>query len=137
MRNLSRIYVHLVWGTWDRLPLITAELERTLYSTLLAECSRLGGEMIAIGGMPDHVHMLVRMPSTVSVAQLVKQLKGASSHLVTHEVQPGEFFKWQGGYAAFSVSRWDVPKIRGYIRRQKEHHGNATTRATFELPASP
>ena len=73
-------------------------------------------EMLEIGGTEDHVHVLVRIPPTVNVAQVVKQVKGSSSHLVTHRVEGGAGFKWQGCYGAFSVSRWDVPKIRHYIQ---------------------
>lgn len=135
MGSLSLLYVHLIWTTWDRLPLLTPELEEVVYRCFNAECRRLGAEMLAVGGVADHVHLLVRLPRTLDVARLVKQLKGASSHLVTHEVRPGEFFKWRGGYSAFSVSRWDVPRVRGYIRRQKQRHtrpGARPRRPLFE-----
>jgi putative transposase len=56
------------------------------------------------------------------VADLLKGIKGASSHLVTHMVQPGEFFKWQGAYGAFTVSKQDVPQVMAYVQRQKQHH---------------
>jgi hypothetical protein len=67
-------------------------------------------------------NILVRIPSTVTVAELVKQLKGASSYFVNHILKPDQLFKWQGFYGAFSVSRWDVERIVAYIQRQKEHH---------------
>jgi len=129
-----KLYVHLVWSTWDRLPLITPELEGPIYHCFLSECSGQGAEMLAAGGMPDHVHVLVKIPSTVTIAVLVKQLKGVSSHLVSHVLAPGAFFRWQGSYAAFSVSRWDVAKIRGYIRRQKQHHAAGARRRLIHEP---
>ena len=104
----TELYVHLVWATWDRLPLITSELQQPIYSCILSECEKLKGELIAIGGMSDHVHLLVRMHPAVSVSDLVKQVKGGSSHLVTHVLRIDHFFKWQGAYGAFTVSKPDV-----------------------------
>lgn len=129
--------MHLVWSTWDRLPLITPEVERVVYRCLKAECTDLGAAAIEIGGMDDHVHLLVRVPTTVSVATLVKHLKGASSHLVTHAPAPPDFFKWQGGYGAFTISRWDVPRVQRYIQHQREHHTAGTLSATLERSATP
>ncbi|HEY0015371.1 MAG TPA: transposase [Longimicrobium sp.] len=82
-------------------------------------------EIIAIGGIEDHVHVLLRLPATVAIATLVKQLKGSSSHLANHEVLP-RGFKWQGGYSASSVSRRVLPIVRNYVLRQEEHHRDGT-----------
>jgi putative transposase len=89
--------------------------------------------VIAIGGIDDHVHLLVAMPATLAPADLVKQVKGASSHLVNHGREP--FFRWQGGYGAFSVSKHHVPRIRDYVLRQEEHH--RFNRLTPELEPAP
>jgi len=64
----------------------------------------------------------VRFPTTLTVANLLKEIKGASSHLVTHEIIPGEFFKWQGAYGAFTVNKNLVDRIAEYISNQKQHH---------------
>jgi REP element-mobilizing transposase RayT len=109
-------------GTWDRAPLLTPELEAPVFACIAEECRRLRCNPEAIEGTADHVHALVRLHATVSAAELAKQVKGASSHLVTHVPSPGSEFKWQGTYGAFSVSQNDVEEGRGYIRRQKEHH---------------
>ena len=118
----TRIYVHLVWSTWDRLPLLTPEVEQTVYKCIAEECKSLKAEMIAVGGVSDHVHVLVRLPPTLPVATLVKQLKGASSHLVTRSVPTADIFKWQGSYGAFSIRESDVEACRGYITNQKSRH---------------
>ena len=68
------------------------------------------------------MHLLVRFPTTLTIAGLLKEVKGSSSHLVTHEITPGEFFKWQGSYGAFTVSKNVVPQVKTYIERQKEQH---------------
>jgi len=79
-------------------------------------------DVLAIGGIEDHVHLLVRFPTTLAVAPLLKEVKGASSHLMTHEVMPSEFFKWQGGYGAFTVSKNGVKAVENSIANQKKHH---------------
>jgi len=82
--------------------------------------------------MSDHVHLLVRIHTTISVAQLLKEIKGASSHLVTHEIAPGDFFKWQGTYGAFTLAKSAIPDVKAYIERQKEHHAQGKLRPEWE-----
>ena len=116
------VFVHVTWATWDRLPLLVGEVERRVYRAIGADCAELGVQMVAIGGVEDHVHLLIRQPATVGLAELMKRVKGASAHLVTHEVTPREFFKWQGGYAAFSVSPRHLRQVTSYIANQRQHH---------------
>lgn len=132
----TQLYLHCVWATWDRLPLITPAIEARLYACIASKCSEFDCEMIAIGGVVDHVHLLVRIPTTLPVATLLKEVKGASSHLMTHEVAPTEFFKWQGGYGAFTVEKDGVSAVRRYIERQKEHHSNSRLRYEWEMCGS-
>lgn len=122
----TQLYIHCVWATWDRLPLITSALEQPLYSAIIAKCLELKCEPLAIGGMPDHVHLLVRFPTTLSIAELMKEVKGSSSHLVTHQLTPNVFFKWQGAYGAFTVNKAGLSTVQAYIERQKEHHAQNT-----------
>jgi len=68
------------------------------------------------------MHLLVHLPTTVEVATVMKQVKGSSSHLITHKIAPGEWFKWQGSYGAFAVSKSEVPQKRLYIQNQEQHH---------------
>ena len=124
-RNKLAIYLHLVWATWDRLPLIDPASERRLYREIESEALKMRCIVLALNGMPDHVHVVLIMSSTVSIADLVKQLKGASSHFYNQVLQPEMPFKWQGSYGAFTVSRWDVDKIVAYVKNQKQHHADA------------
>lgn len=113
----TQLYLHLVWSTWNRLPLLVPRAQSTAYDSFRAECEQMGAAALAVGGMLDHVHLLVRFPTTVSVAGLVKQVKGASSRLLSLQLaDAGRPFKWQGGYGAFTVSRSHVPRVRAYIR---------------------
>lgn len=133
----TQLYLHCVWATWDRLPLLTPELEQPVYAAILAKCKELKCEPVAIGGMPDHVHLLVRLHPTVAVADLVKGVKGSSSHLVTHQLMVGEFFKWQGSYGAFTLRKQSVPVVRAYIERQKAHHLQAELQQDWEWTVMP
>jgi REP element-mobilizing transposase RayT len=126
------IWVHLVWSTWDRAPLITPEIEKSLHRNLVAQAQHHGCKVLAIGGVDDHIHLLVSLPPTLPIAQLVKQLKGVSSNFINHELTSNTPFKWQGSYGAFSVSRWDVRKIIDYIQKQKEHHSSQTLISQLE-----
>ena len=131
----TQLYLHCVWATWDRMPLISPVIEGRVFPVILGRCRELHAEPLAIGGMPDHLHLLVRLPTTLAVAELVKEVKGTSSHLVTHEVARGEFFKWQGAYGAFTVSKEYVPTVRSYIERQRQHHTSHTLVPEWEQTA--
>ncbi len=118
----TQLHVHFVWATWDRQPIIKPEWQAAISACMQAECRRLKVTVIALSVMPDHVHLLAHLPTTVDAATVMKQTKGASSHLITHQIAPGEWFKWQGSYGAFAVSKADVPRIKLYIQNQEQHH---------------
>ena len=122
----TQLYVHLVWATWDRFPLITPAIEPRIYAAIATKCRQFKCEPVAIGGIEDHVHLLTRLHTTTTIATLVKEVKGASSHLVTHEITPKDFFKWQGAYGAFTLRKNDVPQVEAYILNQKQHHADNT-----------
>jgi len=133
----TQLYLHLVWATWDRLPLITETVESRLYAAIAEKCRKLKCAPLAIGGIDDHVHLLVRLHTTVAIATLVKEVKGSSSHLVTHEITPGEFFKWQGSYGAFTLRKEDVAAVQAYIEGQKEHHAAGSLWEEWERTMIP
>ncbi len=135
MRHVQNaVFVHLVWATWDRLPLLIGDVERDAQRAIEAKCGELGAEVLAIGGVEDHVHLLVRLPATLAVADLVKHIKGASAHLIAQRTHADHFFKWQGGYAAFSVSVGHLSRVTRYIANQREHHASNTLIPALELP---
>ena len=132
----TQLYLHLVWATWDRFPWLVAGIREAIYNCIQYECTQCKAELIAVGGVADHVHVLVRLPATISVADLVKQLKGVSSHFATHELAVGGF-KWQGGYGAFTLDKSGVPNVKSYILNQENHHNNSTFWPDFELHVQP
>ena len=126
------VYVHAVWATWERLPLLAGDLERAVHRGVAATATRLNAEVVAVGGVEDHVHLLVRLPNALSVATLLKNVKGASAHLVTHELAPSTFFKWQPGYGSVSVSPRHLAQVAAYIAHQREHHATGTLHRSLE-----
>lgn len=133
MANYTYLYTHLIWGTWDRLPLITAAVESRLYGAIRAKSAELSCELIAIGGVSDHIHVLVDVHPTVAVARLVGEMKGASSHAMSHAIASDMFFKWQGGYSALSVSVMIMPRVKVYIQDQRKHHAEGSLISAMEL----
>ena len=128
----TQLYVHLVWATWDRAPLMEGPVFGIAEQAIRRECARMHVNVEAIGGMPDHVHLLVRIPTSLSVAKLVQQVKGSTSHLLTSRF--GIPFRWQGGYGAFTVSKSVLPRVRDYVLNQEAHHREGTTFPAAEPP---
>lgn len=131
-RNYAEVYLHLVWGTWLRRRMLSSEARGRVYACIQADCQRLRCYPLAIGGTEDHVHLLVRMGTSVSIGGLVKQLKGSSSHLMNHQSDRRRGFRWQNGYGAFSVSPRHLPLVSRYIQHQEEHHRTGRTNPRLE-----
>ena len=130
--SCTHLYVHFVWATWDRAPAVSPAMEQPIHACIADECLQLRCRCVAVGGTEDHVHVLVRLRASVSVAEMAKQMKGSSSHLVNHQVAPDANFRWQGTYGAFSVSPDDVDRVVQYINHQREHHRQGTTLPDWE-----
>ena len=114
---------HLVWATSERKPLVTPDIERAVYRCIEQQALRLKCSVLAIGGMPDHVHLAVRTPTHVDAAKLAMQTKGVSSAFVRDQLRPGHLFDWQDGFAVFSFGRNQQRSIIAYITHQKQRHG--------------
>ena len=123
-RSKTQLYAHLVWATAHRQTLLEdAEIERRVHRCIHAEAERLDCAVIAVNGMPDHVHLLVQMPAKLSVSRLAQAVKGISSKLASDELSIANF-DWQDHYAAFSVSRKDLDKVANYVKNQKRRHAS-------------
>ena len=133
-RNYLSLFVHLVWATWERQPLLIGTTQQEVYRAIGAKCAELGADLVALGGIEDHVHLLVSLPATLTIANLAGQVKGVSSHLITHEgaAPSGDLFKWQGTYGAFTVSQQLVRDVTNYILHQREHHASGTLKDDWE-----
>ena len=122
-QSLAQIYVHLVFSTKNRAPFLQNRTTRDeMHKYLGGTSNKLDCPVICVGGVADHVHILCRLGKTMSVANLVKELKRESSQWAkTKGPELADFF-WQNGYAAFSISPGHVEALREYIANQEEHH---------------
>ncbi len=122
MSSHTCLYYHIILGTADRRPLITADLRPRLYEYIGGIIRSRDGKLITIGGVTDHVHLLVSLTSRDNMADLVRVVKTNSSKW-THDAFPAQRgFAWQAGYAAFTVSASGVPQVKQYIANQEAHH---------------
>ncbi len=133
-QSKAKIYIHIVWATHKRLPLLTQAIERAVLRCIAQEAERIGCKVLALNAMPDHVHLLVKLPTTNSVAKLANQVKGVSSHFTRDSLPGNEGFRWQNGYAAFSVGGNQVKRTIAYIANQQQHHNEGSTFADWEEP---
>jgi REP element-mobilizing transposase RayT len=130
MSTYSRLLVHLVFSTKERRPWIADDLRSDLHAYLGGIARNIDTTPLAVGGVADHVHVLVAMPTRLSVADAVRTLKSNSTGWV-HEKWPGRLFQWQNGYGAFSVSESNKDAVARYIENQEEHHRKRTFQEEF------
>jgi len=127
------VFVHVVWGTWDRQPLIGDDVAPRLWAAVAASLAQAGCNEIVVGGVADHVHAVFGLPAEASLASVVQRAKGSSSHLANRELGFDGAFRWQGGYGAFGLSSRGLPAVASYVRSQREHHATGTTEHALEL----
>jgi len=124
-------YFHCVFSTKERRPLITPELRERLWPFLGGIARQNKMKAVEIGGVADHVHLLLSLPATIPISKAMQLIKGGSSKWV-HETFPNQrLFSWQEEYGAFSVSVSQLDKTIAYIRGQPEHHRKLTFQEEF------
>ncbi len=124
-------FYHAVFSTKQRENLISPDLETRLFPFIGGIVRDLRCTLLAINGMPDHLHLLIRYRADLSHSEMLQQIKGRSSKWI-HEAFPElKHFAWQEGYGGFTVSKSVVPDVEAYIGRQKEHHRKQDYRAEF------
>ncbi|HMR92289.1 MAG TPA: IS200/IS605 family transposase, partial [Chitinophagaceae bacterium] len=120
--SFNKIWIHAIWTTKERMPLIHLTIENIVHRFISEQLRELGCPVRIINGMPDHIHCLFLLSPQKSIADVVKQIKGSSSHFINQNNLIAEKFSWQTGYAAFSVSESVAEKVFRYIKNQKAHH---------------
>jgi putative transposase len=124
--TLTNLLYHIVFSTKNREPIITAPIRADLYKHIGGIVRGEGGKLLEIGGVQDHIHLVVRFKSDPSVATMAKIIKSKSSAwLNANPRRPGRF-EWQRGYAAFTVSVSQLERVRIYVRNQEQHHRRKT-----------
>jgi REP element-mobilizing transposase RayT len=130
-QSLASVYLHIVFSTKNREPFITPELAPRLYPYLGGIALGNDTRLLDVGGMPDHVHLLLSFGREVTIADTVKALKGSSSRWVNDTFQTGPAFGWQAGYGAFSVGYPELGTVTTYIANQAVHHRATTFQDEF------
>ncbi|GAB4414121.1 MAG: IS200/IS605 family transposase [Anaerolineales bacterium] len=127
-----QLFYHFVWGTKNGEPLISLEWQASLYNVIAGKAQELGGVVHAVGGMPDHVHLVVSVPPKIALADFVGQIKGNSSHFVNHGLNMQGRFAWQAEYGVVSFSGKSLASVVKYVKDQREHHADDTCIAELE-----
>ncbi len=133
-QSLANVLVHLVFSTKHRQPYLrTAHLRDTLTAYTVGVLRNLDCPSLIVSAVEDHVHILCNLHRTVTIAQLVEEVKTASSVRVKEEGPELKNFHWQNGYGAFSVSQSMVNQVKAYIAGQEEHHRKRTFQEEFRI----
>jgi REP-associated tyrosine transposase len=127
-----QLYYHLIWATHSREPLIERSWRSRLLAILNDEVKKRGGWPIRHNAMPDHVHLLVRLPPTVTISRFLGEVKGATSFRVNRDIKPAFKLQWQEGYGALSVRKEEVERVSRYIDNQERHHSNGRVSELLE-----
>ncbi len=127
-----KIWIHTIFGTKNRLPLLHYSIEQTVYEFINDQFREQDCLVNNINGMPDHVHCLFLLNPNKSIAQIMKQIKGSSSHFINRNNLINEKFAWQIGYAAFTVSESGIDRVSQYISNQKSHHQKKSFQQEYE-----
>ena len=123
MASSNRVhFFHLIWSTKERKNLILPKIQNRLYSYMGGVIRKSGGTLLEIGGIANHVHLLIELSNLESFTSLIRNTKASSSNWVKQEFPDCSYFAWQSGYGSYSVSYSQIEKVRAYIQNQEHHH---------------
>ena len=129
--SYSQIYIQIVMAVKQRKAQITIRWEEQLYKFITGLVQNKGHKMLAINGMPDHIHIFIGMNPECRLSDLVREIKKSSNSFVNRNNFTEERFYWQSGYGAFSYSHSQLSRVINYIGRQKDHHLNRNTKDEY------
>ena len=118
----TEAFYHFVWATRKREWFIGEAIERELHRYIQGKCDALRVHVYALNGMPDHVHLVVGLPATLSVSDFMEAVKGASSHYINCLPGLPNCLYWQPGYGLLTFSQGDLKRVVTYVENQKQHH---------------
>jgi REP element-mobilizing transposase RayT len=124
--TLTRILIHFIFSTKNRTPIITPQIEPRLHAYMRGISQNHDSPVLAMNGMPDHIHMLISISKNIAAADLMEDVKKDSSKWIKREGREFAGFRWQEGYAGFSIGESAVEQVRRYIANQKKHHRRTT-----------
>ncbi|PQO27480.1 transposase [Blastopirellula marina] len=121
-QSFACVYAHLIFSTKNRERTIKGEWAPRLNEYLVGILRQRKCELLAAGGVEDHVHLLISMSREIAISDLVRDVKSISSHWIHTTIPGSRAFAWQQGYSVFSVSQSGLADVKDYIARQEEHH---------------
>ena len=120
--TFSQMYAHLIFSPLGRQNLILSSFEKELFKYITGIVQNKGQKMIAINGMPDHIHLFIGFKPTLAISDLVRQVKASSSKFINTQNYLPWKFGWQEGFGCFTYSHSQVDSVAKYVLNQKEHH---------------
>jgi len=127
----TQIYLHVVFAVKGRDNLISKNLKDELYKYITGIVTNEGQKLIAINGMPDHIHILIGLKPDKSLSDLVRSIKANSSRFINDKKWINGKFEWQAGFGAFSYSHSQLTNVINYIQNQEEHHKKKTFKEEY------
>ena len=124
--TFSQIYIQIVFAVEHRDCLISPEWELEMYKYITGIVQNKGQKMLAINGMPDHIHIFIGMKPSCCLSDLVREIKKSSNDFIKEKNFTKFRFNWQEGYGAFSYSHSAIDNVIKYVMNQKEHHKKQT-----------
>jgi REP element-mobilizing transposase RayT len=122
MSTYSQIYIQIVFAVKNRQALINGSWEEELYKYITGIVQNKNQKMLAINGMPDHIHIFIGMKPSCCLSDLIREIKKSSNSFIKEKEFSKYKFEWQEGFGAFSYSHSSLDNVIGYINNQKEHH---------------
>ena len=121
-QSLSKILLHVVLSTKNRVESIPVDVEKALHAYLAGIIRANGSEAFRVGGTGNHVHLACTLPRTITVSKLLEEIKKSSSAWIKKQHTGCGSFAWQAGYGVFSLGQSQLQSLINYIENQKEHH---------------
>ena len=132
MSTFSQIYIQVIFAVKGRNSFIHISWEEELYKYITGIITNKGQKLIAINGMPDHIHILIGIKPSCCLSDLVREIKTSSNEFINVKKFSKLKFEWQEGYGAFSYSHSALNNVIAYIQKQKEHHKRKSFREEYE-----
>jgi len=130
-QSLVKNYLHITFGTKNRIHFIDDEIENELFRYLGGICKNLECNPIIVGGYKNHIHILCLLSRKIALMKLIEELKSHSSKWIKTKGNQYKKFYWQNGYGGFSVNPKQLNVVKNYILNQKEHHKNKTFKEEY------
>jgi REP element-mobilizing transposase RayT len=125
-QSLANVLVHIIFSTKNRAPFIKSDIEIELFPYLASIFKACRSPALQIGGTEDHIHVVCSLSRTITIADLLEEVKKSSSKWIKTKGEQYLEFSWQNGYGVFSIGQSQLPVVKSYIVQQKEHHRKKT-----------